>query len=430
MGFNQLHIHAQLGSRLDGVATSEEYAKRAKELGHTSLAITDHGKLTGWYEHQKACNKYGIKPIFGVEQYVCHDNELEQYDDKNKRVRPPNGHLILLAKNEIGYKNIMKLHYISMADEKHFYYNNHSSFEEVFEHKEGVIVGTACMGSPFARLLANGKAEEAELLLDRFLSEFGEDMFVEIQINELITERGELPEGQKTINKFMEKWADKNNVLKLITGDVHYLDKEDYVVQNIALALQSKRTVSQKGGFELESGTLFYHDVDDYKRFNENWGYGYTDEEVETLCGNTQVIADKCNFVIPERNRMILPSVFDDDEEEMEKLSKQGLADFFKVSSYDECPDKYKERLEFELEILKRKGFGSYGMILYDIFQFCKSNKIMVGSGRGSALGSLVLFTLGITTLDPIEHNLIFERFLSDSRAPNMGYSYFEVLEE
>lgn len=429
MGFNHLHLHTQIGSKLDGIASSDEYAKRAKELGHSSIAVTDHGKLSGWYEHQKACLKQGIKPIFGVEQYVCHDYELEKYDEKGKRIRPPNGHLILLAKNEIGYKNIMKLHYISMVDEKHFYYNNHSSFEEVFEHKDGVIVGTACMGSPFARLIREGKNEEAEELLDRFLNEFGEDMYVELQMNELIGVREKATEGQKTINRFMEKWADKNNVLKLLTGDVHYLDKEDYIIQNIALAMQSKSTVSQKGAFDLESSTLFYHDTEDYKKFNENWNYGYTDEYIETLCNNTQIIADKCNFIIPSRNRMLLPTVFEDDEEEMEKRSKQGLVDYFKVGEYDDCPKEYRDRLEYELEILKRKGFGSYGMILYDIFQFCKREKIMTGSGRGSALGSLVLFCLGITTIDPLKHGLIFERFLSDTRAPNVGYSYFRALD-
>lgn len=429
MGFNHLHLHTSLGSKLDGMASSEDYAKRAKELGHSSVAITDHGRLTGWFEHQKACLKHGVKPILGLEQYVCHDSELEVFDEKEKRIRPPNGHLILLVKNEIGYKNLMKLHYISMADEKHFYYNNHSSFEEVFEHKEGLIVGTACLGSPFARLIRNGKLEEAESLLNRFLEEFGEDMFVEIQINELIGEMDLSPRGQITINNFMVDWANKNGVLKVITGDVHYLDKEDYIVQNIALALQSKRTINSKDAFELESKTLYYQDTEDFINFNKNWEYGFTDEEIIEMCENTQIIADKCDFLMPSRNRMILPSVTDDDEEEVERLAKEGLIKYFDVQSYDDCPEEYRERLKYELEILKRKGFGSYGMILYDIFQFCKKNGIMVGSGRGSALGSLVLFTLGITTLDPIEHKLIFERFLSDTRAPNMGYSYFMELD-
>jgi DNA polymerase-3 subunit alpha len=426
VSFNHLHLHASLGSRLDAISSSADYAKRASELGHTSIAITDHGKLTGWYEHQVACLKNKVKPIFGLEQYVCFDSELESYDSKGKRVRPPNGHLILLVKNEVGYKNLMKLHYISMADERHFYYNNHSSIEEVFEYKEGLIVGTACLGSPFANLIKKGRLDEAEALLDRFRSEFGDDMYAELQINELVGNFENLPDGQKTVNKFIGDWADKNGVLKVITGDVHYLEKEDYIVQNIALALQSKKTINQEGAFELEGKTLFYHDINDYKFFNKNWRYGYTDEQVDEMCNNTQIISDKCNFLIPERERMILPEVFDDDEEQMEILSKNGLTKYIGVENYEDCPKEYRKRLEYELDVLKRKGFGSYSMILYDLFQFCRKNNIMTGCGRGSALGSLVLFCLGITTIDPLKYDLIFERFLSDSRAPNVGYSYFK----
>jgi DNA polymerase-3 subunit alpha len=428
MSFNHLHLHTNLGSRLDGIASSEDYAKRASELGHTSVAITDHGKLTGWYEHQVACKKHGVKPVFGLEQYVCPENTLEAYDAKKKRIRPQNNHLVLLAKNEIGYRNLMELHYVSMADGRHFYYNNHSSFEEVFKYKEGLIVGTACLGSPFANLLKEGKAEESKKLLDRFLEEFGDNMYAELQLNELIGNTEGLAEGQKTVNKFIKDWANERGVPIIITGDVHYLDKEDYIVQNIALALQSKKTVNDTGAFQLEGQTLFYHDIEDYKFFSKNWKYGYTDEEIETWCNNTQYIVDKCNYSIPERDRMILPEVYDDDEEEMEKLSKKGLCDYFSVSTYEECPEIYRKRLERELEVLKRKGFGSYAMILYDIFEFCKKEDIMRGPARGSAGGSLALFCLGITTLDPIKHDLIFERFLSDSRAPNVGYSYFKEL--
>lgn len=426
MSFTHLHLHGQIGSRLDAIASSEDYAKKAKELGHTSIAITDHGKLTGWYDHQTACQKYGIKPILGLEQYVLDKEDMVILNDKGKRTRSPNNHLVLLAKNQIGYKNLMQLHYISMKDSDHFYYNNHSTYDEVFQFKEGVICGTACMGSPFSQLFRQGKNEEAEALLDRFLKEFGEDFYVEIQMNEIFGQVDILKNGQKDINKLLIEWADKRGVMKVITGDVHYLEREDYIVQNIALAMQSKKTISDEGAFELESKALYYHDVEDYKLFNRNWNYGYTDEQIEEWCANTQIIADRCNVLIPDRERMILPEVTGDDEEAMIKLSKKGLCEKFAVNKYEDVPQNYRNRLETELDVLVRKGFGSYAMILHDIFEFAKSEDIMYSPGRGSAAGSLVLYCLGITTIDPIEYGLIFERFLSDSRAPNVGYSYFK----
>ncbi len=153
MSYSHLHLHTHMGSTLDGIGSSEQYAKLAKELGHPAIAITDHGKMNGHYEHYLACKKYGIKPIFGVEAYV--EFELERTEivkEKEKRVRNKNMHLVLLAKNEIGYHNLLKLNYISNSDERHYYYKNHILLKELFKHKEGIIIGTACMGSPFSRL--------------------------------------------------------------------------------------------------------------------------------------------------------------------------------------------------------------------------------------------------------------------------------------
>lgn len=424
MGFAQLHCHHAAGSMLDSVVSSEELSKRASELGHKYLAVTDHGRLSAWFEHQIACRKYGITPVFGIEQYVIPDDELVTLNDKGKRVRCRNNHLILLAKDMEGMNNIRHLHYISMAAENHFYYNNHSTFSEVFKYSKGIICGTACMMSPFSNALKEGKSEKSEELFKLFLDNFKDDFYVEVQLNELTGEIGSLEHGQKSTNDFLIGLANKYGVPIVITGDVHYLDKEDYRIQDISLAMREKRTMNDPG-FTLESRTLFYHDISDYKFFNERFGYGYTDEQIETWCNNAEEIASRCHAEIPERTTMIFPNVTLEDEYEMERVSKENLAKKFGVDDWRKAPQEYVDRIEMELGLLKRKGFGSYCMVLYDIFKHCDEDGIPVGYGRGSGGGSLVLNLLGITKIDPIRYGLLFQRFVSEERCVNTVVDYF-----
>ena len=424
MGFAQLHCHHASGSMLDSVVTSEELAQRAVQFGHKSLAVTDHGRLSAWFEHQVACRKYGLNPVFGLEQYVIPDDELVTTNGNGKRIRCKNNHLILLAKNMEGMNNIRHLHYISMAAENHFYYNNHSTFSEIFKYKDGVICGTACMMSPFSNALKEGNPEKAEELFKLFLENFRDDFYAEVQLNELTKPIAELSEGQKSTNDFMISLANKYSVPIVITGDVHYLDKEDYKLQDISLALREKRTVNEPG-FTLESRTLFYHNKDDYKLFNERFGYNYSNEQIEQWCSNAEEIANRCHAEIPERTTMIFPTVTSEDEYEMEKLAKENLARKFGVDDWKKAPEEYVERVEYELDLLKRKGFGSYCMVLHDIFRYCDEEGIPVGFGRGSGAGSLVLNLLGITRLDPIKYGLLFERFVSEARCVNTVVNYF-----
>ena len=424
MGFAQLHCHHSSGSMLDSVVTSEQLAQRATQYGHKSLAVTDHGRLSAWFEHQQACRKYGINPVFGLEQYVIPDDELVTLNDKGKRVRCKNNHLILLAKSDEGMNNIRHLHYISMTGENHFYYNNHSTFSEIFQYKKDVICGTACMMSPFSNALKEGNPEKSERLFNLFLDNFRDDFYVEVQLNELVHEGEGLEHGQKTVNDFLISLADKHGVPVVITGDVHYLDKEDYRLQDISLAMRERRTVNDPG-FTLEARTLFYHDVCDYKFLNERFGYGYTDAQIEQWCDNAGEIASRCHGEIPERTTMIFPAVTTDDEYEMERLVKENLARKFGVDEWQKAPQEYVERVEYELDLLKRKGFGSYCMVLQDIFRFCDEEEIPVGFGRGSGAGSLVLYLLGITRLDPIKYGLLFERFVSEARCVNTVVDYF-----
>ena len=418
--FVQLHLHTHLGSQLDGIGDPKDYAALAKEKGHPALAVTDHGKMNAFFKHQEACLNEGIKPIFGVEAYV--EFELERTETKagkEKRVRNKNMHLVLLAKNEIGYKNMLKLNYLSMSDEKHFYYRNHFTFDELFENKEGIIIGSGCGGSPFNTLFREGKEEEADALYGRFVEEFGDDFYTELHISEILGEDF----NQKEMNEFELRMAEKHNRMIILAGDVHYHLPGKDQIQTLAIAIRNRDTIDNLS-FEIESKNLFYHGIDDYKDFNKKWDYGYTDEQIDEWCGNTVKIADRINFLMPERNKMILPDMSDDDDSLIIKKAMDGLASRFNCE-YKDVPKNYRDRLTTELGVIIRKGMSSYVLILEDVFRFCDSENTMRGPGRGSGAGSLLLYSLDITTLDPIEYWLIFERFLSAERTPDVVYDYF-----
>jgi len=426
MGFSHLHVHTHLGSHLDGIGSSEQYAALAKKYGHKALAITDHGKMNGIYEHHLACKRNGIKPIYGVEMYV--EFKLVREDkEKKKRTKNKNMHLVLLAENEIGYKNILKLNYISNKDKEHFYYRNMITIKELFENKEGVIVGTACMASPFATLLRMGKKEESERLFKKFKDELGDNFYVEVQFNEITKKIDELEEGQKTINDWLIHLANKYNVPIVLTGDVHYPEKGQDEIQTLAIAIS--RGVKLKDlTWELESKNLYYTDLNDFKEFNKRWGYNYKESDIEEWYNNTDKIVEKCNYEIKERNKMFLPKLTDDDDKALITKSREGLMKRFNVNNWEEIPLEYRKRLTHELEILIRKGFSNYIMILWDIYDYANREGIIYGPGRGSAASSLVLYSLYVTHLDPIEYKLMFERFLSDERSVDVVYDYFGEL--
>lgn len=422
--FVQLHIHSGLGSPLDGVSSTADYIKQAKRLGHKSLATTDHGKLNNFFEHQEECLKAGIKPIFGVEAYVSF--QLENFEEKAgklKRVRNKNMHIIILVKDYVGYKNLLKLNYISFNDKEHYYYRNHITIDEIIKHKEGLIIGSGCGNSPFNMLFREGKEDEADALYEKFVDAFGDDFYTELQMNELYGDE-ERNYDQKEINAFELRMAKKYNRRIVLAGDVHYDLPGKDLIQTISIAVRNGDTIDDLK-FEIESKNLYYHSIQNYLEFNKQWDYGYTEEEILEWCANTVIIGDKLNFVMPARNRMLLPTLTDDDDLTLVKKSRAGLQKIFNVDTYSKVPDVYKERLSSELKVILKKGMSSYLLIFEDIFQFVERNDIMAGVGRGSGAGSLILYCLNITKIDPIRYNLIFERFLSEQRSPDVVYDYF-----
>jgi DNA polymerase-3 subunit alpha len=412
-----------LGSRLDAISSVEDYAKRAYEFRHPALAVTDHGRLSAIWENQIACRKYGIKPIIGVEMYIA--DELETFEAvEGKRTRTKNSHLILLASNKEGYQNLLKLNYLSMYDEKHFYYSPRTTIEELISNRDGIIVGTGCIANPIITKLRQGQIEEAEKNFNALLNIFGSRLYVEVQLNELNRKIDELANGQKTANDFMVELANKHGVPVVLTGDVHYLEKGQDKLQTLAIAIRDKTTIDNLT-FEFESKELYYHDVKDYIDFNERFGYNYSKDDIVQWCDNSDFIASKCNYQIPEREKIYLPKMTDDDDKELINKGKIGLVKRLGISKYEEIPVEYRKRLERELEIIIRKGFSSYFLIVEDITQFSTREDIYGRIGRGSVGGSLLAYSLGIHNLDPIHYGLLFERFLSESRSPDIVIDYF-----
>ena len=420
--FCQLHLHTHVGSSLDGVASSEDYAQKAKSLGHPALAITEHGKMSSIYEHFTACKKHGIKPIFGVEAYVT--NELITINDKGKRERTKAYHINLYAKNKIGYSNLLKLNYLSMSNEEHFYYFNRVLLEEIFQHKEGLMITSGCANSPINFRIREGQLDEAKKIFDRIYDEFGNDFYGEIQLNEFSKANSE--EGmQEIINYYIIKWSKEKGMDIVITGDVHYLNPGENNIQTLSIAIRNKQTINNMS-FEIESKNLYYHDIKDYIKFNEEFEYGYSESEIIEWAENTIKFADKIEEnIISERNRIYLPKLTDDDDKEIVRIAIKKITEKFGKESFDEIPEEYSKRLKYELEVIIRKGFSSYMLVLEDVFNYVKENELYYGVARGSAGGSLVAYALGITSLDPIRFGLLFERFLSAERSPDFVYNYF-----
>jgi len=409
MSYCNMHVHT-LFSLMDGISSSEDYAKRAAENKHSHLAITDHGRASGWFKHNIACKKYDVKPIFGIEMYI--NDSLISTNDKEKRERKKDGHVVLLAKNKIGYQNILHLNYLSNKDEEHFYYNPRISYDELFKYKEGIIVGSACMANYFYQYHKNDK--DGEALYKKFVEEFKEDFYTEIQLNEI--------EEQKEANEYMLYLADKYKVPAVLTGDVHYLEKGYDKYQTLSICIRNKDTFDNIT-FELESKNLFYHNENDYQDFNKEFGYNYSKEKIEQWCNQTSYIANRIDFNFPNYKKIHFPTFTkcaDDDDTLLIKKGIEGLKNRFK-----EPTKEYRDRLAYELEAIIRKGFSSYFLVLSDIVDYVEREEAYVSVGRGSAAGSLLAYCLGITKIDPIRFDLIFERFMSDSRVSDCVTNYF-----
>jgi len=370
-----LHNHS-IYSALDAVCTPEQLIDKAVEYGHKAIAITEHGNFNSIPRFQRYALEKGIKPILGMEGYIV--ETLQKFDDKGKRIREKNNHVVLHAMNEIGWKNLMKLNYLSNSDEEHFYYKPRNSFKELFEHNEGIMLGTACLASVFANYLKRGELEKAEKMFQEFIIHFPDRMYAEVQINEVSYE----DLNQKKYNEWLIFQATKNGIPIVLSGDTHYVNKDDWNIQAMAFQI-SRDGLGEETQHVCKS--IYYKGIEDYLELNRKLGFGYTEEQIKEWCDNASMIADKCNYIYKPTTVSSLPRMAFDEEEEIRRLGIEGLIKHFGVSSLEECPKEYAERLKMETSIIIKKGMMRYFLCLKDILDWCDSQKIPRGKGRGSA---------------------------------------------
>jgi len=394
--FCHLHNHSHY-SLLDGLSSCEELVDSAVDLGFKSLALTDHGTCGGLYRFDQACRDRDIKPILGMEGYICPDHTV-----KEKGIRP--NHIILLAKNEIGYKNILYLS--SFANIKGFYYRPRFDFAELEKHKEGLIVTNACVAGEIGRLLANDLVKEAEEVAGKYKDVFGDDFYIEIMSHEYEWDK-EQEAKEKKLAGMLYKLAKKMGIKAICTQDTHYARKEDWFAQDVLLAVQTHSHIKDPKRMTFHSKDFY---LKPYEQMNAIYG------KAPELLSNTLEISEKIeDGLIKEYEDLLpdfeLPEGFKDEEEYLKVLVKDGMQEKGLLGKKE-----YRERVRYEMSVITRCKYTKYFLILWDIINFAKTSKIRVGIGRGSAVSSLALYVMGVTKLDPLKYDLIFERFLNPDR--------------
>ncbi len=422
MAFTHLHVHTEY-SLLDGSNKITEYVKRVKELGMDSAAITDHGVMYGVIDFYKACKAEGIKPILGCEIYVApnsrFDKELTGGEDRYY-------HLVLLAENNTGYDNLMRI--VSRGFTEGYYYKPRVDMEILKEFHEGIIALSACLAGEVQRYIQKGLVEEAKKSALKYRDCFGEgNFFLEMQ------DHG-LPE-QRMVNTTLMQMSKELGIPLVVTNDVHYTYAEDVKPHDILLCIQTGKKLADEDRMRYEGGQYFVKSEEEMKGL-----FPYAWEAVE----NTQRIADRCNveiefgvvklphFEVPEGydswsylNKLCYDGLrerygkWQDTENGQNRESGFQAGDGFVFDENAPAGDTgqtLKERLDYELDVIRTMGYVDYFLIVWDFINYAKSNGIMVGPGRGSAAGSIVSYALKITNIDPIKYNLLFERFLNPER--------------
>lgn len=390
--FVHLHVHTEY-SLLDGFSRVKTLVKRAKELGMKSVAITDHGCMFGVIDFYKEAVKEGIKPIIGCEVYTA----PRTLYDKDPNYDKYQGHLVLLAKNMTGYKNLLKI--VSKSYVDGFYYKPRTDMEELRKHSDGIIALSACLAGDVPRALMNGNYDKAKKLACEYRDIFGSgNYYLEIQ------DHG-IPE-QKEVNAKLVKLSRELGIPLVATNDVHYVDKDDARIQDILMCLQMQKTIDDTNRMKFPSDEFYLKSREEMESLFP---------EVQEALDNTVEIAERCNVEF-EFHKYHIPK-YDVPEGYTPETYMRHLCETGLKERYGENPpEEYRERLDFELNVIVNMGYVEYFLIVWDFINFAKSNGIMVGPGRGSAAGSIVAYTLKITDIDPMKYSLLFERFLNPER--------------
>ena len=390
--FVHLHVHSEF-SLLDGANRIKDLPVRAKELGMNALAITDHGSMFGAIDFYKACKANDIKPIIGCEVYIA----PRKMSDKDPNLDSRYSHLILLAKNNEGYKNLAKL--VSLGYTEGFYYKPRIDHETLEKYHEGIICCSACLAGEVNQAILANDMEKAKQVALWHKNLFEEDYYLEIQHNEI--------KEQVLANQKLIELSRELNIPLVATNDAHYLKREDAYNHEVLLCIQTGKRMSDEDRMRFETDELYIKSPEEMKEYFKN-----VPEAIE----NTVKIAEKCNVEF-EFGHTILPNYdvpqeFNTHYDYLEKLTFDGLR---KKYSENITPE-IEERAKYELSVINKMGYVDYFLIVWDYINFAKTHNIPVGPGRGSGAGSIVAYSIGITDIDPIQYGLIFERFLNPER--------------
>ncbi len=387
MDFCHLHVHTQY-SLLDGLCDLGELICEAKNLGQKALAITDHGTLSGIVEFYKECKKQGIKPVIGSEFYIC--------DDCEDRTVNNYFHLVLIAKNNEGLKNLYKLSSLSYT--KGFYYKPRIDKKHLRKYSEGLICLTACIRGSVPYLLLEGDENGAKKELLDYIDIFSkDDTYIEIQNHNI--------EEEKKVIPLLLNLSEECGVKVVCTNDVHYVNKEDKLYQDVLMCVQTQTKITDTNRMKLQTDEFYLKSAEEMLDIFQN----------EEYLSNTVEIADKCNVEI-EFYKFKFPRFFEDKTKEETEIYFRRLCQKGLELRYGTVTPQLSQRLNYEMDTICKMGFCDYFLIVWDFVRFAKKSGIPVGPGRGSAAGALVAYVLNITTVDPIKYNLVFERFLNEER--------------
>jgi DNA polymerase-3 subunit alpha len=409
--FVHLHVHSHY-SLLDGMGKIDELVEIAKAENAPAVALTDHGVMYGAVEFYQKCKKAGIKPIIGVEVYLSPGSR----HDKNSQTER-NYHLILLAKDQVGYHNLLKL--VSIAHLEGFYYKPRIDWECLQEHSEGLIALSACLAGEIPRLIISGKYDQAKKRALEYNKLFGEgNYYLELQ------DHPNLPD-QAVANQKLIKLSKETGIPLVATNDVHYIKASDRDVQDVLLCLQTKHKKEDAGRLNMLSDDFSF-------RLTADMSAAFA--EVPEALSNTVKIAEQCNLDLA-MGQVLLPHFIVPDgltaQDYLRQLCLDGLVKRYN-RTYEEIEPLYRERMDYELEIIAKMGFPDYFLIVADFINWAKDHSIVVGPGRGSAAGSLVCYAIGITELCPIAYDLLFERFLNPDRIsmPDIDTDFADIRRE
>ena len=392
MAFTHLHVHTEY-SLLDGSCKIKELAARAKELGMDSMAITDHGVMYGVIDFYRAAREVGIKPIIGCEVYVAPGS---RFDRENTNGEDRYYHLVLLAENDTGYHNLMKI--VSKGFVDGFYYKPRVDYEVLETYHEGVIALSACLAGEVQRYLARGMYEEAYRSARHYEEIFGKgNFFLELQDHGIPT--------QKTVNQGLMRMSRELSMDLVATNDIHYILAEDAAAHDILLCIQTGKKVSDENRMRYEGGQYYVKSEEEMRAL-----FPYAQEAID----NTHKIAERCNveieFGVTKLPKYEVPEGYDS-WSYLNKLCQDGME-----KRYPDDDGTLQKRLSYELGVIHNMGYVDYFLIVWDFIHFARSHDIMVGPGRGSAAGSIVSYCLEITNIDPVRYDLLFERFLNPER--------------